>query len=448
MQAKKDDHACRHACTRQPVAAIPAAKKKPCDVCPPCQAPCNPAAPPTPAEREAASLAVRLQQTEESFKSKITECAVLRAEVVKRKEETERERSLRNEATARLKELEEKFALLGARALHMLGVKEQAVEQEVAVSTLKQCYREAREEIDELRMLLAEQNLQVQDYRAKYQRAQQTVEEQKRQLALQDMDNQRIADQINLEIHRIKLKFQEKLSELSPLPEVLKHTQRRLMEAQQSQALAEHKADNLTKELTTAREKLHMLLHTITKPPPEKGPEKNYDEKMVAQAQARATQLAEMNASLKQEIERLKLHVIRMEETVLQTDKRLQEKMHECAALGGELERARDHATREILLANQRADTARACLETTVTELERKLVAANKALATAELDREETQKRMQCQLGRLEESLEQAELRVLALAAQAAALRRRAAGNGDEDDDQVHCECKSFFEDA
>ncbi|XP_061729017.1 ribosome-binding protein 1-like [Cydia pomonella] len=316
-------------------------------------------------------------------------CAVLRAEVVKRKEEAERERNLRSEAAARLKELEEKFSLLGARAIHMLGVKEQALEQEVAVTTLKQCYREAREEIDELRMLQAEQNLQVQDYRAKYQRAQQTIEEQKRQLSLQDMDNQRIADQINLEIQRIKLKFQEKLSELSPLPAVLKHTQRRLMEAQQSQALAEHKADSLARELATAREKLHMLLHTITKPPPEKGPEKNYDEKMVAQAQARAAQLAETNATLKQEIERLKLNVIRMEETVMLTDKRLQEKMHECAALGGELERARDHATREVLLANQRADTARACLESTATEMERRLAAANRALAAAELDRDE-----------------------------------------------------------
>lgn len=49
----------------------------------------------------------------------------------------------------------------------LLGTKEQAFEQEVNVRALKQCYREAREEIDELRLLLKEQNGQLQDYRVK-----------------------------------------------------------------------------------------------------------------------------------------------------------------------------------------------------------------------------------------------------------------------------------------
>lgn len=37
-----------------------------------------------------------------------------------------------------------------------------------------------------------------------------------------------------------------------------------------------------------------------------------------------------------------RMNVIRMEESVLANEKRLQEKMHECAQLGGELDRARD----------------------------------------------------------------------------------------------------------
>lgn len=52
----------------------------------------------------------------------------------------------------------------------MLGTKEQALEDEVNVRALKQCYREAKEEIDELRLLMKEQNDQLQDYRVKVNR--------------------------------------------------------------------------------------------------------------------------------------------------------------------------------------------------------------------------------------------------------------------------------------
>lgn len=46
-----------------------------------------------------------------------------------------------------------------------------------------------------------------------------------------------------------------------------------------------------------------------------------------------------------------------MEEAVLANEKRLQEKMHECAALGGELDRARDEAARALERANERTET-------------------------------------------------------------------------------------------
>lgn len=50
-------------------------------------------------------------------------------------------------------------------------------------------------------------------------------------------------------------------------------------------------------------------------------------------------------------------NVIRMEEAVLVNEKRLQEKMHECAQLGGELDRSRDEAARALQRANERLET-------------------------------------------------------------------------------------------
>lgn len=92
---------------------------------------------------------------------------MLRAELLKKKEELEKERCQHREVQNKLRELEMKFEGLTTHTNMMMGTKEQAFEQEVNVRALKQCYREAREEIDELRMLMKEQNDQLQDYRVK-----------------------------------------------------------------------------------------------------------------------------------------------------------------------------------------------------------------------------------------------------------------------------------------
>ncbi|XP_026741660.1 outer dense fiber protein 2-like isoform X3 [Trichoplusia ni] len=418
-----------------------------CGVCPPCPAPCNPSAPPTPAEREVQKLTIQLRQTEECFKTKVAECAMLRSELVKKKEELEKEKCQHREVQNKLRELEMKFEGLATHTNMLLGSKEQAFEQEVNVRSLKQCYREAREEIDELRVLMKEQNDQLQDYRVKYLQAQQLVEEQRRQMDMMDMDNTRISEQINLEIQKVKLKFQEKLQELSPIPDLLKATQMRLKDAQQAQAIAEHNAEQLARELNCAREKVHVLLHNSLKPS-EKPQEKTADDKQMAMLQQRIAQLTETNMTLKTEIDRLKSNVIRMEEAVLANEKRLQEKMHECAQIGGELDRARDEAARALQRANERSETIRKCMQTTIAELEKQLATSRAQVRTAEKDREELQVRMQCQIRRLNENFEQAQLRILGLQTQVQTLRRTVSstGDGEGDNDLQECACKSFFD--
>ncbi|XP_050361331.1 paramyosin-like isoform X2 [Nymphalis io] len=438
----------RNTCFEQPLGGPPVPPTtRACGVCPPCPAPCNPNAPPTPAEREVQKLTIQLRQTEESLKTKVTECAILRTDLLKKKEELEKERCQHREVQNKLRELEMKFEGLTTHTNMMMGTKEQAFEQEVNVRALKQCYREAREEIDELRTLMKEQNNQLQDYRVKYLQAQQLVEEQRRQMDLMDMDNTRISEQINLEIQRVKLKFQEKLQELAPIPDLLKATQMKLKDAQQSQAIAEHNAEQLARELNSAREKVHVLLHNSLKPP-EKPPERSADEKQMALLQQRISQLTDTNMTLKSEIERLKANVIRMEESVLANEKRLHEKMHECAQLGGELDRARDEAARALQRANERTETLRKCMQTSIGELERQLASTRAQVKTSEKDREELQCRMQCQIKRLNENFEQAQLRILGLQTQVQTLRRTASstGEGEGDADQQECACKTFFD--
>lgn len=57
--------------------------------------------------------------------------------------------------------------------------------------------------------------------------------------------------------------------------------------------------------------------------------------------------------------------------------------------------------------------------------------------------------RMQCQIKRLNENFEQAQLRVLGLQTQVQTLRRTVSSTGDgegDGEDQQECACKSFFD--
>lgn len=82
------------------------------------------------------------------------------------------------------------------------------------------------------------------------------MEEQRRQIDMMEMENNRISEQVNLEIQRVKNQFQEKLQELTPLPDILKATQIKLQEAQQMHLLAERNNEALVHELQAYKDKV------------------------------------------------------------------------------------------------------------------------------------------------------------------------------------------------
>lgn len=82
------------------------------------------------------------------------------------------------------------------------------------------------------------------------------MDEQRRQIDLMELENSRIAEQVNLEISRVKNQFQEKLQELTPLPDILKATQLKLQEAQQMHILAERNNETMMREVHAQREKV------------------------------------------------------------------------------------------------------------------------------------------------------------------------------------------------
>ncbi|XP_048005814.1 protein lava lamp-like [Leguminivora glycinivorella] len=422
------------------------ATQRDCNKCPPCPASCNPDAALTPAEREINVLKEKLQKSEDECKSYIADCALLRSELLKRKEEAETERCIARETKARLRKLEMKFEGLTPKT-NMQGPPEKAFETEVNVQNLRQMLREANTEIDEQLTLITEMEKQLQDYRLKFLQAQQLSEEQKRQLAALDADNVRISEQINFEIQRVKIKFQEKLQELTPLPKLLQATHSQLRDAQQQQALAEHRAEQLARELICARDKIAVLEFTLNKPVEKQpGQDRVAEGKLLAATQQRVAQLTDENNKLKAELDRCKNSVIRLEESLLGCGSRFQEKIDENQRLAGEQSKIREEAERAIARANQRTETIRKCMQTTIAELEMQLAASRAKVAAADKEREELRLNMETQVTRLQDNCEMAHRRVRGLAAQVAALRKIAPDAETAPDTRQPCVCKEYID--
>lgn len=89
------------------------------------------------------------------------------------------------------------------------------------IAILQQRITELRDEREDHRVLCTEQQQQIDDYRAKFLQAQQQVCEQRSHLDEAQLGRQQIREQICEEVQRIKERFQAKLYELQPMPQLL-----------------------------------------------------------------------------------------------------------------------------------------------------------------------------------------------------------------------------------
>lgn len=313
------------------------------------------------------------------------------------------------------------------------GSKEHAVEQEQTLLVAKQRYREAQEELEELRSLIQDQANQLEDYRNKYLQAQELVEEQRRQLELMEMDNARMNENVNLEIGRVKVEkyfqnceklfigfvrlefsinstillnfpimpqvdiftiaffsisknqFKEKLAELAPLPDILKQTQAKLQEVQQMRLIAERNCEDLSRELLTCKDKLNTLASQFTMMRSENST--LHDEKGLGSG--RCDELEKKISELTKENERMKNSIARFEEQESLWEQRVDEKTHEIVQLTAMLEEVREDSARQVARTKERCETVRRTMQGQISEMEKQLAQCRATARAAQKDRDE-----------------------------------------------------------
>ncbi|KAI8430990.1 hypothetical protein MSG28_001083 [Choristoneura fumiferana] len=330
---------------------------------------------------------------------KYHEVIKLREELIRAKSAADEERLQREKHEEKLKELEKK--LNDICSTDMVAEESRTSEE---VTSHKIQLRDMREELEELRMTLNEKTEQLQEYRMRYLQAQQQVEEAKRQHDVIEFDNKQVSDQIQLEIQKMKMQFQEKLQELAPLPDLLKGAQIQLQEAKQMQKLAEDSTQQLSSELHRVREKLVMAVNSLN------------------QEKADRSKLMDENKVIKitsyekdKEIDTLTKEL---------DEYKYKEKSTELAQLLKDFEELRSESNRSLSRCKERSESMRRYMQTQITELERQLIQSRAQCSACQKERDEIRQRMQSQINNLQESFELAEIRLRGLQNQVFSLKK------------------------
>lgn len=374
--------------------------------CPPspCSGPCNRNSP----EQQLRELKEKYYSLQDDYKGKLTEVAGLRADVDQLKKIAKICEDSKKNLQEKYNEIEKELKELRAQGSKFQGNKEMIMEQEQQLAVAKQRFRETKDELEEVRALVEDQQSQLDDYRNKYLQAQQQVEEQRRQIDMMELENNRINEQVNLEIQRVKNQFQEKLHELTPLPDILKATQIKLQEAQQMHMLAERNNEGLVRELQAYRDKAVQMADQMEKVKSDQ--ELGAGEK--ADLQQRIAEWEQKYADLLEEDEALRAEMRRLEEAVEEAEKRVAEKCHEIAQLTAEVDNVRDESARQVSRTKDRCETVRRQMQNQISDLERQLAQSKAAARAAQKDRDEIRQKMQSQINNLNENFEDAQMRI------------------------------------
>ncbi|KYQ54434.1 Outer dense fiber protein 2 [Trachymyrmex zeteki] len=348
---------------------------------------------------------------QDDYKNKLCEVSCMRTEAEKFKQDLRDVKEKKERIEIKLIDVQERLKFLETEKRKFEGHKEHLIEQEQALMVAKQRFREAQDELEELRSLIQDQAAQLEDYRNKYLQAQQQVEEQRRQLDLMEMDNARMNENVTLEIGRVKNQFQEKLAELAPLPDILKQMQMKMQEAQQMRLVAERSCEDLSRELLGCKDKIQTLQNQLDVLRTEH--QTLQDERGLGSG--KSEEMEKKCGELRHENERMKNTLARFEEHEAQLQKRIDEKMHENTQLSSMLEQIREDSARQVARTKERCETMRRSMQGQIAEMERQLAQCRATARAAQRDRDEIRQKMQSQINNLNEAFKHAQGRMKSL---------------------------------
>ncbi|XP_058861439.1 outer dense fiber protein 2-like isoform X1 [Acipenser ruthenus] len=273
------------------------------------------------------------------------------------------------------------------------------------VSTIEDKLTLSQSEVQQLKASVKQYGSLVDSYKSQVLKTRSEADEYSLKLELAEEEGQQIREELNKEIDLVRRQLQGRMSELEPLPELLKLTELKLQESQEQVQSCDRRAAEQSSALTELRVKVEQQGSLV-----ESVREKNLS------LLEENKQLQQRVESLERKLEEANLQnrdlvqvIAKREESIHQNQLRLEEKTRECSAMARQLEAAIDDAKHQVDQNRDRAVSKERATQAKVLDLETQLSRTKTELNQHRRSKEDADRRFQSRLQDLRDRLEQSE---------------------------------------
>ncbi|XP_062929729.1 outer dense fiber protein 2 isoform X2 [Mobula hypostoma] len=270
------------------------------------------------------------------------------------------------------------------------------------MNALEEKFAFAQTEIQHLKVSIKHYEGLVDSYKSQVMKTRMEADEYNMKLEKAERENKLLKDEVNKEIEQVRRQMQKKLSDLEPIPELLKLTEHKLQDCQQQLVMYEKKnvdQASIIRDLKMEIEELggrsREKCHSIQ--------EENHNLKLKLETLER--KLEDVNTQNRE----LTLVVVQREETIHHNQQRLEEKSRECSSLARQLETAIEDARRQVDQTRERAASKERTAQGKILDLEAQLSRTKTELTQLRRSKDDAERRFQSRLEDLKDRLEQSE---------------------------------------
>ncbi|XP_078082351.1 outer dense fiber protein 2 isoform X1 [Mustelus asterias] len=260
----------------------------------------------------------------------------------------------------------------------------------------------AQAEMQQLKVSVKRYEELVDSYKSQLMKTRMEADECNMKLAKAEKENKLLKDDVNKEIEQVRRQMQKKLTDLEPVPELLKLTEHKLQDCQQQLIVYERKNVDQSAVICDLKMEIEEQ-NSKTREKCQYLQEENHNLKLKLETLER--KLEDLDAQNRE----LTQVVTKREETIHHNQQRLEDKTRECTSLARQLEAAVDDARRQVDQTRERAQSKDRTTQSKIMDLEAQLSRTKTELTQIRRSKDDAERRFQSRLQDLKDRLEQSE---------------------------------------
>ncbi|XP_067826044.1 outer dense fiber protein 2 isoform X1 [Heptranchias perlo] len=260
----------------------------------------------------------------------------------------------------------------------------------------------AQSEVQQLQASIKRYEGLVDSYKSQVMKTRMEADGYNMKLEKVEKENKLLKDDVNKEIEQVRRQMQNKLTDLEPVPELLKLTEHKLQDCQQQLAIYEFKNVEQSSIICDLRMEIEEQ-GGRTREKWQNLQEENHNLKLKLETLER--KLEDVDAQNRE----LAQVVAKREESIHHNQQRLEEKSRECSSLARQLEAAIDDARRQVDQTRERTASKERTTQSKILDLETQLSRTKTELTQLRRSKDDAERRSQSRLQDLKDRLEQSE---------------------------------------